>query len=77
VHLESLRLQDFRAYRNAAMTVPPHGLVLVAGANNSGKSALLSALDVIASVRYPTMARHAAGTQPARVLAEFGDDPAR
>jgi hypothetical protein len=62
VILESLKLQDFRAYRSAAVALPPHGLVLVAGANNSGKSALLSALDVVAGSNQLPAARHAAAS---------------
>jgi AAA domain, putative AbiEii toxin, Type IV TA system len=53
------------------VSLPLHGLVLVAGANNSGKSALLSALDVIAGSKQPAAARHAAASEPARVLARF------
>jgi len=69
--LESLKLQDFRAYRSASVSVPSHGLLLVAGANNSGKSALLSALDVVAGTKQPAAVQHAAASEPARVLARF------
>lgn len=69
--LTGVKLQDFRAYRSASVSLPPHGLVLVAGANNSGKSALLSALDVIAGSKQPAAARHAAASEAARVLARF------
>jgi DNA repair ATPase RecN len=69
--LERLELHDFRAYRDASVQVPPQGLVLVAGANNSGKSALLSALDVVAGSKQPEAIQHAAASEPARVLARF------
>jgi predicted ATPase len=69
--LERLELHDFRAYRDASVQVPPRGLVLVAGANNSGKSALLSALDVVAGAKQPETIQHAAASEPARVLARF------
>lgn len=69
--LERLELQDFRAYRSASVSLTPHGLVLIAGANNSGKSALLSALDVVAGSKQPDAVQHAAATEPARVLARF------
>jgi len=41
-------VENYRAFRHAEMTLPEEGLVLVAGANNSGESALLSAFDVVA-----------------------------
>lgn len=41
-------LENYRAFQKADWILPPSGLILVAGANNSGKSSLLSALDVIA-----------------------------
>jgi recombinational DNA repair ATPase RecF len=71
VFLESLKLQDFRAYRSASVSIPRDGLVLVAGANNSGKSALLSTLDVVASSSQPAVVRHVAASEPARVQARF------
>jgi predicted ATPase len=71
VFLRGLKLQDFRAYRSASVSVPTHGLILVAGANNSGKSALLSALDVVAGSKQPAAVQHAAASEPARVLARF------
>jgi len=45
--------------------------VLLAGANNSGKTALLSALDLVVRGAVPTMPRHAAALDPARVRARF------
>jgi predicted ATPase len=71
LHLETLELTNFRAYPAASLTLPPTGLVLLAGANNSGKSALLSALDLVVRAASPTMARHAASSEPARVRARF------
>lgn len=47
-YLAGLELIDFRAFRHAALEFQDHGLVLVTGPNNAGKSALLSALDVVA-----------------------------
>jgi predicted ATPase len=69
--LESLELQNYRAYRSASVSIPRDGLVLVAGANNSGKSALLSAFDVVASSSQPAVVRHVAASEPARVQARF------
>jgi predicted ATPase len=71
VFLERLELRDFRAYRTASVSLPSNGLVLIAGANNSGKSALLSALDVVAGSKQPDAVQHAAASEPARVVARF------
>jgi hypothetical protein len=51
------------------LTLPRTGLVLLVGANNSGKSALLSALDLVVRGGTPTMPRHAGVSEPARVEA--------
>ncbi|MET7398981.1 AAA family ATPase [Dactylosporangium sp. NPDC005572] len=41
--LIQIRVKNFRAFREAGFDLPTHGLVLVTGQNNAGKSALLSA----------------------------------
>jgi DNA repair ATPase RecN len=46
--LSELLLSNFRSFPNAQIDLDDHGLILIAGANNSGKSALLSAFDLIA-----------------------------
>ena len=46
--LREVSVENFRAFRHAGLRLPENGLVLIVGANNSGKSALLSALDVVA-----------------------------
>jgi energy-coupling factor transporter ATP-binding protein EcfA2 len=66
-----LKLTNFRAYQAASLTLPLTGLVLLVGANNTGKSALLSALDLVVQGGTPTMPRHAASSEPARVRARF------
>ena len=43
----------------------------MAGANNSGKTALLSALDLIVRGAVPPLPRHAAALEPARIRARF------
>jgi energy-coupling factor transporter ATP-binding protein EcfA2 len=48
VLLREVSVENFRAFRHAGLRLPENGLVLIVGANNSGKSALLSALDVVA-----------------------------
>ncbi|MFE4961679.1 ATP-dependent endonuclease [Streptomyces sp. NPDC056660] len=48
MELHRVSIESFRAFSRAEWDLPATGLVLVAGANNSGKSSLLSSLDVIA-----------------------------
>ncbi|MFH8716668.1 AAA family ATPase [Streptomyces zaomyceticus] len=48
MELRRVTLTNYRAFQRVDWELPPTGLVFVAGANNSGKSSLLSALDVIA-----------------------------
>ena len=54
------------------MSLPEAGLVLLAGANNTGKTASLSAFDVIAGDTGDTTSlQHASGDGPAQVTARF------
>ncbi|MDQ0685280.1 putative ATPase [Streptomyces achromogenes] len=48
MELRHVSIENFRAFSRAEWDLPATGLILVAGANNSGKSSLLSSLDVIA-----------------------------
>jgi len=73
LYLRSLELSEFRAFRSATLDLPTAGVVAVAGANNTGKSALLSALDVVRG-NYGvagSLTQHAAATSPARIQARF------
>jgi energy-coupling factor transporter ATP-binding protein EcfA2 len=65
-----LRIENFRAFRSAFLDLSPNSLTLVAGPNNVGKSALLSALDVVARVESPVTSRHAGG-DPCRIWARW------
>jgi energy-coupling factor transporter ATP-binding protein EcfA2 len=47
MHLRRIELRNFRAYQTAELDFEPKGLSVVIGPNNSGKSALLSALDMV------------------------------
>lgn len=71
MELEAVELSDFRAYREARLVLPSSGLVFLAGANNTGKSALLSALDVVAGEEAVPMAQHIGSTDPPQVRALF------
>src|SRR5438552_398716 len=68
--LVQVRMQDYRAFRAARIDVAEAGLVFVTGPNNAGKSALLSALDVVAGRPKPLAARHVSGGS-LRVWARF------
>lgn len=57
--LEGIRAENFRAFRQASFAMPKSGLVLVTGPNNAGKSALLSALNVLAGQMQPAAVLHA------------------
>ena len=77
MQLCELAVENFRAFRQVSMRLPAQGLVLVAGANNSGKSSLLSGLDVVAGSPGETASlRHAGTDGTIRVAATFrlGDD---
>jgi hypothetical protein len=70
--LTKVTAANFRAFRHAEITIPQAGLVLIAGANNTGKTALLSALDVIAGNSGDiTSVRHADADGPAQVTGTF------
>ncbi|MCE3030291.1 AAA family ATPase [Streptomyces sp. CMSTAAHL-2] len=56
-----IRGRDFRGYRNFSVDLRGNGLFLVAGPTNSGKSALLSAFDVVAGGEFTDSVRHAKG----------------
>jgi energy-coupling factor transporter ATP-binding protein EcfA2 len=71
LYLDRVDLRNFRAFRHASINLPESGLVLLAGANNTGKSALLSALDVVAGRGTPPRVRHADASEPAEVCARF------
>lgn len=73
MRLLDLDVRDFRAFRAACLKLAASGPVLIAGANNAGKSALLSAVDAVAGINQdPTSLRYLGSDSPARVIATFG-----
>ncbi|MBP5895228.1 AAA family ATPase [Streptomyces scabiei] len=56
-----IRGADFRGYRKFSVDLSGKGLFLVAGPTNAGKSALLSALDVVAGGEFKDSVRHSQG----------------
>jgi hypothetical protein len=77
MRVRHVQVENFRAFQGAEMRLPGNGLVLVAGANNAGKTALLSALDAITG-DYGDVAslRHGGSEEPARLRATFDLDEA-
>ena len=67
--LESLRVRNFRGFRD--LRVDRLGRInLIAGRNNSGKTALLEALSLLAGAGYPSLAFNPLVTRGAELLAE-------
>jgi predicted ATPase len=50
--LTHLRLQNFRSVLSASLTFPPNGLVVLVGANGSGKTNVVRALEFIAALHH-------------------------
>jgi hypothetical protein len=75
--VRQLQLENFRGFRRAEMRFPGTGLVLVAGPNNAGKTALLSALDALAGDHGDLASlRYGGAEAPARMSATFELDQA-
>src|SRR6187200_1609034 len=52
MHVSSLDLEEFRLYRQLLLPIPPAGLRII-GQNASGKSTLVEALALLATMRSP------------------------
>ena len=77
MRVRRLQLENFRAFRHAELDLPGTGLVLVAGPNNAGKTALLSAFDALAGDHGDLASlRHSGAEDPARLSATFELDRA-
>lgn len=71
MYLSKLTLDNFLPYESATMTLPATGLMFIAGANNSGKSALLAAFDVAAGRADSRAWRFAGAADPAQIVATY------
>ncbi|MEV0570708.1 AAA family ATPase [Dactylosporangium sp. NPDC050588] len=69
--LQRLTLMNYKAFPQATIDFAPAGITLIAGANNSGKSSILAALDVVSGASLPSHARFR-GAAEASVSARFG-----
>ncbi len=77
MRVRHVQVENFRAFESGEMRLPGNGLVLVAGPNNAGKTALLSAFDVITGDNGDvTSLRHSGSEEPARLRATFDLDEA-
>src|SRR6266508_3086079 len=65
--LEHLQLRGFRAFADAEIELPRAGLVLIIGANNSGKSTLLGAMDALRGIMPDQPLSNTAVSDPARL----------
>jgi predicted ATPase len=75
MHIRHVGLENFRAFQRAEIRLPQAGLVLVAGANNAGKTALLSAFDAVAGdIGDVTSLRYGGSEEPARLAVTFDLD---
>lgn len=70
MYLERLTVQNFKAFPEAEISLPPTGVVLLVGPNNSGKSALLSAFNVLLGAGLGVV-RYAGSAGPVTVTARF------
>jgi len=71
VHLERVSLRNYRAFKDAEITLPTAGVVLLVGPNNTGKTALLSVLEILADPGYKQAHRHAGSSEPVDISARF------
>src|SRR5437667_12007231 len=69
--LEHLQLRAFRAFADADIELSRAGLVLIIGANNSGKSTLLGAIDALRGIMPDQPISNTASSDPARLIATF------
>jgi predicted ATP-dependent endonuclease of OLD family len=73
--LREITVTNFRPFESASVKLPGHGLVLLAGANNAGKTAFLSAVDVMAGIASETQSLVRTGSRdPSTVAATFDLD---
>ena len=71
VHLVELRVTNFRAFPAAGISLEDAGMTLLVGANNSGKSALLSAIDILAATEQRGPSPHYGTTSRAVIRGTF------
>ncbi|HLI53067.1 MAG TPA: DNA replication/repair protein RecF [Acidimicrobiales bacterium] len=81
MHLETLRLSDFRNYSDAELSPAPTGITLITGGNGSGKTNLLEAVAYLSTLRSfrgsPPAALVRAGCEAAVARAVVADPPRR
>jgi predicted ATPase len=70
MQLVQLELRNYLAYQSAVIHFPTSGLSLIAGPNNAGKSALLSAIDALVQIAVEGSRAHS-GTTRAELIATY------
>src|SRR5579859_2823502 len=71
MRLSKLALQNFRAFKDAVVQIPSTGILMIAGANNSGKSALLSGIDAMIGGGFGAETQHYGSDGATQVKASF------
>jgi predicted ATP-dependent endonuclease of OLD family len=72
VYLRSVELTNFRAYTSARLDLASTGLTFVVGPNNSGKTALLTSIDILAGLKAGAgVARAGIGDRHATIRGHF------
>ncbi|WP_081967128.1 ATP-dependent endonuclease [Kitasatospora sp. NRRL B-11411] len=69
--LVRIEATNFRAFEHVTLELGPRGLVLVTGANNAGKSALLSLLDVVGGATPQGAPRYGSSWEDLAVVATW------
>lgn len=69
-YVSRVTVHNYKGFRDATFELPQSGLVLVVGANNAGKSAILSALDAVRGLNIPLSSIYA-DARDARLQVRF------
>src|SRR5579859_4935762 len=69
--ISKLTLRNFRAFKEAVVQFPSSGVLMIAGANNSGKTALLSGIDAMLGSNLGPETPHYGSDGPAQIEARF------
>jgi hypothetical protein len=69
--MRKLVLRNFRAFKEASVDFPSSGVLMLAGANNSGKTALLSGIDAMLGSNLGPETPHYGSDGPAQIEARF------
>src|SRR6267154_2345808 len=69
--ISKFTLRNFRAFKEASVDFPSSGVLMIAGANNSGKTALLSGIDAMLGSNLGPETPHYGSDGPVQIEARF------